>query len=77
MMNAASARRPSCTNKAEPTHLGRAPGIGKTTNVAELAGLCAQKHGAANVGMTVGTHQRLREYARNLGLLGRRRRQIP
>ena len=52
-----------------------ATGVGKTTTVAKLAGLCAQAHGAASVGMItldiqrVGAHDQLREHARGLGLV--------
>ncbi len=52
-----------------------ATGVGKTTTVAKLAGLCAALHGAASVGMVtldtqrVGAHEQLREHARSLGLV--------
>ena len=52
-----------------------ATGVGKTTTVAKLAGLCAALHGAASVGMVtldtqrVGAHGQLREHARSLGLV--------
>ena len=45
-----------------------ATGVGKTTTVAKLAGLCAKAHGAASVGMVtldtnrVGGHEQLREH---------------
>ncbi len=52
-----------------------ATGVGKTTTVAKLAGLCARAHGPASVGMItldtqrMGAHQQLREHARSLGLV--------
>jgi len=52
-----------------------ATGVGKTTTVAKLAGLCARTHGTASVGMItldtqrVGAHEQLREHARGLGLV--------
>ncbi len=52
-----------------------ATGVGKTTTVAKLAGLCAALHGATSVGMVtldtqrVGAHEQLREHARSLGLV--------
>jgi flagellar biosynthesis protein FlhF len=52
-----------------------ATGVGKTTTVAKLAGLCARAHGPASVGMItldtqrMGAHEQLREHARNLGLV--------
>ncbi len=52
-----------------------ATGVGKTTTVAKLAGLCAQAHGAASVGMVtldihrVGGHEQLREHGRGLGIV--------
>ena len=52
-----------------------ATGVGKTTTVAKLAGLCAATHGAASVGMVtldtrrVGAHDQLREHGRALGIV--------
>jgi len=52
-----------------------ATGVGKTTTAAKLAGLCAEVHGAASVGLItldtqrVGAHAQLREHARGLGLV--------
>ena len=52
-----------------------ATGVGKTTTVAKLAGLCAATHGAASVGMVtldtrrVGAHEQLREHGRALGIV--------
>jgi flagellar biosynthesis protein FlhF len=52
-----------------------ATGVGKTTTAAKLAGLCAEVHGAAGVGLItldtqrVGAHAQLREHARSLGLV--------
>ncbi len=52
-----------------------ATGVGKTTTAAKLAGLCAEVHGAAGVGLItldtqrVGAHAQLREHARGLGLV--------
>ena len=52
-----------------------ATGVGKTTTTAKLAGLCAEVHGAAGVGLItldtqrVGAHAQLREHARGLGLV--------
>ncbi len=52
-----------------------ATGVGKTTTAAKLAGLCAEVHGAASVGLItldtqrVGAHAQLREHARSLGLV--------
>ena len=52
-----------------------ATGVGKTTTVAKLAGLCAKAHGAASVGMVtldtnrVGGHEQLREHGRTLGIV--------
>jgi flagellar biosynthesis protein FlhF len=52
-----------------------ATGVGKTTTAAKLAGLCAQVHGPASVGLItldtqrVGAHAQLREHARGLGLV--------
>lgn len=52
-----------------------ATGVGKTTTVAKLAGLCAKAHGAASVAMItldthrVGAHEQLRELARGVGLV--------
>ena len=52
-----------------------ATGVGKTTTVAKLAGLCAQAHGAASVGMVtldtqrVGAHEQLRMHGRSLGIV--------
>ena len=50
-------------------------GVGKTTTAAKLAGLCAQKYGAASVGLItldtyrVGAHEQLRAYGRMLGVV--------
>jgi len=52
-----------------------ATGVGKTTTAAKLAGLCAELHGHASVGLItldtqrVGAHAQLREHARGLGLV--------
>ena len=52
-----------------------ATGVGKTTTAAKLAGLCAQKYGAASVGLItldtyrVGAHEQLRAYGRMLGVV--------
>ncbi len=52
-----------------------ATGVGKTTTAAKLAGLCAEVHGPASVGLItldtqrVGAHAQLREHARGLGLV--------
>ncbi|MBP6854036.1 MAG: flagellar biosynthesis protein FlhF [Rhodoferax sp.] len=52
-----------------------ATGVGKTTTVAKLAGLCARAHGPASVGMItldtqrMGAHEQLREHARGMGLV--------
>ena len=52
-----------------------ATGVGKTTTVAKLAGLCAATHGAASVGMVtldtrrVGAYDQLREHGRSLGIV--------
>jgi len=52
-----------------------ATGVGKTTTVAKLAGLCARTHGPASVGMItldtqrMGAHEQLREHARGMGLV--------
>ncbi len=52
-----------------------ATGVGKTTTVAKLAGLCARAHGAASVGLItldtqrMGAHEQLREHARSLALV--------
>jgi flagellar biosynthesis protein FlhF len=52
-----------------------ATGVGKTTTAAKLAGLCAEVHGTASVGLItldtqrVGAHAQLREHARSLGLV--------
>jgi len=52
-----------------------ATGVGKTTTVAKLAGLCARAHGAASVGLItldtqrMGAHGQLREHARSMGLV--------
>lgn len=52
-----------------------ATGVGKTTTAAKLAGLCAEVHGTASVGLItldtqrVGAHAQLREHARGLGLV--------
>ncbi len=52
-----------------------ATGVGKTTTVAKLAGLCAKAHGAASVGMVTldthraGGHEQLREHGRSLGIV--------
>ncbi|OIN92487.1 MAG: flagellar biosynthesis protein FlhF [Comamonadaceae bacterium CG1_02_60_18] len=52
-----------------------ATGVGKTTTAAKLAGLCAQTHGAASVGLItldtyrVGAHEQLRAYGRLLGVV--------
>ena len=52
-----------------------ATGVGKTTTVAKLAGLCAREHGPASVGMItldtqrMGAHEQLREHARGMGLV--------
>src|SRR5574344_902001 len=50
-------------------------GVGKTTTAAKLAALCAQRHGAQNVGLItldtyrVGGHEQLRSYGRMLGVV--------
>lgn len=50
-------------------------GVGKTTTAAKLAGLCAQKYGAASVGLItldtyrVGAHEQLRAFGRMLGVV--------
>jgi flagellar biosynthesis protein FlhF len=50
-----------------------ATGVGKTTTAAKLAGLCAEIHGPASVGLItldtqrVGAHEQLREHARDAG----------
>jgi len=50
-------------------------GVGKTTTAAKLAGLCAQKYGAASVGLItldtyrVGAHEQLRAYGRMMGVV--------
>ena len=52
-----------------------ATGVGKTTTIAKLAGLCARTHGAASVGLItldtyrVGAHEQLRAYGRMLGVV--------
>lgn len=52
-----------------------ATGVGKTTTTAKLAALCAQAHGANNVGLItldtyrVGGHEQLRAYGRMLGVV--------
>jgi flagellar biosynthesis protein FlhF len=52
-----------------------ATGVGKTTTIAKLAGLCARVHGAASVGLItldtyrVGAHEQLRAYGRLLGVV--------
>jgi flagellar biosynthesis protein FlhF len=52
-----------------------ATGVGKTTTVAKLAGLCARAHGPSSVGMItldtqrMGAHEQLREHARSMGLV--------
>jgi flagellar biosynthesis protein FlhF len=52
-----------------------ATGVGKTTTVAKLAGLCAKAHGPGSVGLItfdtqrVGGHEQLREHGRNLGIV--------
>ncbi|MDR3004365.1 MAG: flagellar biosynthesis protein FlhF [Acidovorax sp.] len=52
-----------------------ATGVGKTTTAAKLAALCAQVHGANNVGLItldtyrVGGHEQLRSYGRMLGVV--------
>lgn len=52
-----------------------ATGVGKTTTIAKLAGLCARIHGAASVGLItldtyrVGAHEQLRAYGRMLGVV--------
>ena len=52
-----------------------ATGVGKTTTVAKLAGLCARAHGPASVGLItldtqrMGAHEQLREHARSMGLV--------
>jgi flagellar biosynthesis protein FlhF len=52
-----------------------ATGVGKTTTIAKLAGLCAREHGAASVGLItldtyrVGAHEQLRAYGRMLGVV--------
>jgi len=52
-----------------------ATGVGKTTTAAKLAGLCAQTHGTASVGLVtldtyrVGAHEQLRAYGRLLGVV--------
>ncbi|AGX87393.1 flagellar biosynthesis protein FlhF [Candidatus Symbiobacter mobilis] len=52
-----------------------ATGVGKTTTVAKLAGLCTQAHGPNSVGLItldtyrVGAHEQLRTYGRMLGVV--------
>ena len=52
-----------------------ATGVGKTTTVAKLAGLCARAHGPSSVGLItldtyrVGAHEQLRSYGRMLGVV--------
>jgi flagellar biosynthesis protein FlhF len=52
-----------------------ATGVGKTSTAAKLAGLCAQNHGANNVGLITldthraGAHEQLRAYGRSLGVV--------
>ncbi len=52
-----------------------ATGVGKTTTVAKLAGLCARAHGPGSVGLItldtyrVGAHEQLRSYGRMLGVV--------
>jgi flagellar biosynthesis protein FlhF len=52
-----------------------ATGVGKTTTVAKLAGLCARRHGAASVGLItldtyrVGAQEQLRAYGKMLGVV--------
>jgi flagellar biosynthesis protein FlhF len=52
-----------------------ATGVGKTTTAAKVAALCAQVHGANNVGLItldtyrVGGHEQLRSYGRMLGVV--------
>jgi flagellar biosynthesis protein FlhF len=52
-----------------------ATGVGKTTTVAKLAGLCAKTYGASSVGMItmdtyrVGAHEQLRAYGRMMGVV--------
>ncbi|MBL8335451.1 MAG: flagellar biosynthesis protein FlhF [Rhodoferax sp.] len=52
-----------------------ATGVGKTTTVAKLAGLCARAHGPSSVGLItldtqrMGAHEQLREHARSMGLV--------
>lgn len=51
-----------------------ATGVGKTTTIAKLAGLCARLHGPASVGLItldsyrIGAHEQLRTYGRMLGV---------
>lgn len=50
-------------------------GVGKTTTTAKLAGLCAQLHGPASVGLItldtyrVGAHEQLRAYGKMMGVV--------
>ena len=66
----------------DPLHVGGgiyaligSTGVGKTTTAAKLAGLCAQKYGAASVGLItldtyrVGAHEQLRAYGRMMGVV--------
>ncbi len=52
-----------------------ATGVGKTTTAAKLAGLCAQAHGPASVGLItldtyrIGAHEQLRTYGRMMGVV--------
>jgi flagellar biosynthesis protein FlhF len=52
-----------------------ATGVGKTTTAAKLAGMCAQRHGAASVGLItldayrVGAQEQLRAYGKMLGVV--------
>ncbi|MGA0571402.1 flagellar biosynthesis protein FlhF [Variovorax sp. VNK109] len=52
-----------------------ATGVGKTTTVAKLAGLCAREHGNASVGLItldtwrIAAHEQLRAHARQFGIV--------
>ncbi len=52
-----------------------ATGVGKTTTVAKLAGLCAREHGTASVGLItldtwrIAAHEQLRAHARQFGIV--------
>ena len=69
------ARQPALYDAGGVFALVGSTGVGKTTTAAKLAALCAQKHGANNVGLItldtyrVGGHEQLRAYGRMLGVV--------